>query len=479
MYLAYQLVQRMLVASIFINSIFLTMPKVHAPLLQTTNSSSVSPTVLSLEESSTSLMIVSENQPCHYCTSIANQSSALTSYDPYLSVCQTISYRNGDISDFKDIFSILEDTGNLQSIYLEVDPYRIDLEELSVFTDFLQSHKELRITFCLPVYSNFVWNTMIEDNTFPKVIESYSCFSAAMLSHEQVTVLFPNMLYFIGAEGNGFDDNEQYTMDMAEFIAESVCNGECTVAAESVQRVFSDFYTVLIEELSKRYPDYSNQNIAIFGDSVNGNFGPLCSISSFMNSLSGANIYNFSIGGASAYSNPNDPNYSCCLLTQINAVISGDLSALQPDCLLYENYKNLPDNRTFDKIILEFGLNDYLNNFPIKNEGNNHASDTTEGAYRIAIETLKTQYPDAVIYLVLPNHVFFFENGTVQVNNQGTLEDYVDSISRIAAEYQLPVIDCYHIPGWSYESHSDYSLDGVHPNALGRFELAKRYLSAL
>lgn len=474
-----------LVVFILTSTILPTEAKSVTPVIQTSYIGSSTTTEFELCDETLCLMVIDNNLPYHYCTALPDVSDAQVAqgnatYDNSFASFQCVLNADAGIGSFSTILTSIENTKNLQSLYIELDPLTISDLDYEVFTSYMDRHPELQIVFCLPFHSSAYWNNLVTEHSFLSSVATYRNFSKFMLSYSQVTVLFPNTDYWMISNKQCFDQDEFYSFETATFLATNICKGKYKVNLQRCNSLYSEFAANITFQLTQHYPDLSGKNIAIFGDSINGSFDPLFSISTYMNGLTGANVYNFSIGGASAYSNPGDSNYSICLYEQVIAVLTKDFSRLDNNCKYFSSYVNSDENLDYDIIILEFGLNDYFNNYLIEKDGDPYAETTTKGGYRKSIELLQKRYPNAVIYITLPTHINFFDHGMTQYNNNGTLDDYVNAMRAIAEEYSLPIIDCYSLTGWGDDdSLSIYSLDGVHPNERGRYELALQYILSL
>lgn len=434
-----------------------------------------------LSEEATSLIIVSNSLPYHYCTSIpeltiAGIKNGYEAYDESLVNYQTVFYSNEGIRDYQSILGSISDPHNLRSVYVEVDPATFNESDYKVFTSYMDAHPNISFVFCLPFHSNFYWESQVKDKIFMQTVSNFNKFSDTMLDYPQASVLFPDSDYWMLASKAVFTEEEHYSYEMAYSIAMKIINYRYKVTKDNVNSVFTNFAASITFRMTQHYANLTGKNIAIFGDSINGNFDPAFSIPTYIESMTGANVHNYSIGGATAYSNPGDENYNICMYEQITAVLTKDFSRLDTSCKYFSSYENSSQDMNYDIIILEYGLNDYFSNYDIDNPDNRYSDTTLKGGYRKSIELLQKRYPNAKIYIVLPSHITFFENGTVQTNNNGTLEDYVNAIRSVAREYNLSVIDCYKVSDWDEAELELYSLDGVHPNEAGRYELAKRYV---
>lgn len=123
-------------------------------------------------------------------------------------------------------------------------------------------------------------------------------------------------------------------------------------------------------------------------------------------------------------------------------------------------------------LFIEHGTNDYNFGVPLLNEEDAYDIYTYTGALRSAITTLQEKFPKMRIILVTPTYCWFPEWGhTCETWKPAgvTLRDYVEAEKQIAEELGVEVIDNY--PLFSHTSEEDcyrYTVDGLHPNDLGR-----------
>ncbi|MBQ7955130.1 MAG: SGNH/GDSL hydrolase family protein [Lachnospiraceae bacterium] len=130
-------------------------------------------------------------------------------------------------------------------------------------------------------------------------------------------------------------------------------------------------------------------------------------------------------------------------------------------------------------IVIEYGVNDYLNGLPLENKENPYDKYTFAGALRYVLEFLQDQYPDKQIVLCTPTYCWFpEENADCSRKNTGygVLEDYVNLEKIIGQEYNVMVLDNYHESGIGNGNVSwqEYTEDGLHLNEAGRKLIAKR-----
>lgn len=138
----------------------------------------------------------------------------------------------------------------------------------------------------------------------------------------------------------------------------------------------------------------------------------------------------------------------------------------------------------YDLVIIECSTNDFKLNVDLGEVGvmgdTAFDTDTFCGALRDSIEHILTNYPQKHILLIADTQR---NNASYDVNHTNTaghkLIDYVDALKSIAELYGLPVCDWYRESGFNALTLSQYTTDGLHPNALGYVVLGNLTASAV
>lgn len=127
---------------------------------------------------------------------------------------------------------------------------------------------------------------------------------------------------------------------------------------------------------------------------------------------------------------------------------------------------------TFDLMTIMLGVNDKGHNAPM---GTIDGSDTGTfyGAWNDVISYIITANPRLKVVLLTP-----FNTGSSSVNSLGlNVKDYADAILAIGTKFSIPVVDCFRNAGICPNNWGTYTLDNLHPNALGQ-EWAAGYIIA-
>lgn len=252
-------------------------------------------------------------------------------------------------------------------------------------------------------------------------------------------------------------------------------------------------------ELTK-YTPLAGKTIVTFGDSITGKgSGEGTDIATYLAQLTGATVYNCGFGGCrmTSYSTKSWDAFSMYRIAE--AVSSGDFS-YQADSFaknqteaaaggsvfptyFTDHYKSLStiDFSEVDIITIAYGTNDLTAS---RLKPNDNYTLNFQASLRYSIELIQKAYPHINIYLCTPiyrawtdaqnDHAFVEDSDTKEFGGF-KLTDYVQAVKDVGAEYHLPVMDLYYELGINRQNRLNYfsKTDGTHPNAIGRYTMAK------
>ncbi len=233
--------------------------------------------------------------------------------------------------------------------------------------------------------------------------------------------------------------------------------------------------------------------IVCLGDSIIGNVRDDSSIPAYIESMCRLSTYNGGFGGTTA----------SCIETNGRAAISDNIVSLAElaNAIAYDDFsvQNAGINRYvsvdyfpealygFDDIdwsnveivVIEHGVNDYLNGVALDNQENPYDVTSYGGALRHTLRQLQANRPDLRIILCTPTYCWIYSEGLScqEINyGGGYLEDYVNLELQIAQEFGVEIIDNFHESGigGEFENWSQYTEDGLHLNDAGRKLIAER-----
>lgn len=384
-----------------------------------------------------------------------------------------LSYTIPDYDTLKAFFVTLQGNAPIKKIYLGLDPAKLSGEQA---TELIAMLPDTVFSIFLYPRSLDQWKEIQESDS---LLSAYHDLTVTLISLPLVKVYpFFAQEWVIANPDNYLTSNElKDDIDLRIYLYSLFANEsrDCCIREEDAEILFDQFHELIVaaKEGAVFFPDLSSRKIVFLGDSVIGNFTDRRSIPAYLHDLAGAATYNCGWGGATA-----TDTGLCCLHPVLDALISGNLQELPTDVQAYTGLSQLYAAETPSSLnspdtvfVLHYGINDYYLGLPLETSD---PLDTNSfaGAMRNGITRLKQAFPQASIVIILPNHIFTFENGTEVLSDHGMVyEDYIDTLSQIALDYNLPVLDAYHqiINGEKTYVHVD---DNTHPNDYGRFQIA-------
>jgi len=267
-------------------------------------------------------------------------------------------------------------------------------------------------------------------------------------------------------------------------------------------------YDMLTDDVKSRLGvPLIGKTIAFMGDSVIGNFYDSTGIPAIVAEKTGATVINCGFGGTRmAYNHGESIQY-----TYMNAISGAGLAGAiasgtwtdqdaaiagltgVPD-YFSERLTTLKgiDWSEVDFIMWEYGTNDFANGVELEDTNDPTNLFAYENAYRYAIETILTEYPNIRIIPITPTYRWY-QSGGVFTEDSNThtetdyggsthkLTDFVAMAEEVSKDYQLPCIDDYYTLGANQYTRLAYfdSTDGTHPNASGRQRMAEHISAQL
>ena len=125
-----------------------------------------------------------------------------------------------------------------------------------------------------------------------------------------------------------------------------------------------------------------------------------------------------------------------------------------------------------DVVVIFGGTNDHGHGDAPMGTNDDRTVDTFFGAYHVLLEKTVKKYSGAEIVVVTPLH----RAEETREKDDLTLQDYVNSIRQVAAQYPVKVLDLYErsvIRGDIPEIAEKLTTDGLHPNDEGHAILAE------
>ena len=212
----------------------------------------------------------------------------------------------------------------------------------------------------------------------------------------------------------------------------------------------------------------SDTTVVILGDSIFDQHRDSSNASTLVEKLTGAQIINLALGGASA---------ARAVYWEDDPTVYADIfrNELSDTADLKEQIENLGKEKTI--FVIEIGLNDYFGASIPVNPDDPLDEYTTYGAIHSAIGRIKDLYPDSDIVIMIPGIIGINDNGTTPYQEGGDLlRTYRDVIKKAGDETGSYIFDIAEKLGETTENTSELLKDGVHFNMYGRsllgYELA-------
>jgi lysophospholipase L1-like esterase len=134
-----------------------------------------------------------------------------------------------------------------------------------------------------------------------------------------------------------------------------------------------------------------------------------------------------------------------------------------------------------DLLTIFLGTNDYGGNRTLGSYQDTSADQTFYGDTRRVIEAVLDHKPGIELVMITPPVRGAYPDQPVNPapNASGAyLWQYVEAIQRVAADYDVPVIDAYHDSGIGFDNLAELTFDNLHPNAAGQALLADLMMDA-
>lgn len=238
------------------------------------------------------------------------------------------------------------------------------------------------------------------------------------------------------------------------------------------------------------------KKIVNFGDSIYGNVRPPMDVSTHIENLTGAKVYNGAFGGCRMAKHIGHWD-AFSMYRLADAIATGDWS-LQDTALGYDDrtsYAEAPlatlksvDWATVDTITIAYGSNDYNGNNRLENSDNNKDTDYYGGALRYSIERILSAYPNIKIVIISSTWRWYMDANKNYTESSDeakndirlSIADYNQKAKEIADEYHLPFIDNYTI-GINKHNRLNYfsTSDGAHHTKNGIDLLARHIVNEL
>lgn len=231
----------------------------------------------------------------------------------------------------------------------------------------------------------------------------------------------------------------------------------------------------------------AGKTVVGFGDSIFGYVRDSTSVLSHVANETGATVHNVGFGGCRMATHPTTGYAAFSMWALAKAVVDKDWTTQDAQAASGSSYfaehlallKTIDFNKV-DIAVIHYGANDFAAGNPgVKiDNANDHDDYTTMcGALRYSIEKLLTAYPHLQIFIDLPTYRWWPDTGVYPDTYTNYLgkkyHEYADALRGVAAEYNLPVIDCFYSLGVNKLNVATMTSDGAHHSTIGRQRLGE------
>lgn len=366
--------------------------------------------------------------------------------------------------------TVLFNTETVQSVYLGINPMRMDGAYWDELKELMQNFSETKFVVLLTHPSK---EDLVEEQVFDKWERSLRQGVDYLDGLENVHLSYVGSEEWIFVNDSNFAEHNAYTDEMALYItADALMNKLYGVDKDNLQQII-DKQKNLILDIQKGVYDYKNlsdKTILLVGDSIFGDKVGSFSIAGAIGDLTGARTYNLGSGGMSAATRPDIKCGAWGLVQEllgsedssnkwgISPFFVEQASRAREDGLLNDmSGENL-------YFVLSFGLNDYFEGLPIGNIGDKDIQ-TYVGAMETVLSTLKERYPEAVCVVLGQNYITEMERGMRLQGAEGNvLNDYREALRDLAEYLDIHYIDINQELKLTKQTVDEYLSDGTHPN---------------
>lgn len=322
-----------------------------------------------------------------------------------------------------------------------------------------------------------------EEAEWQAVIDKYTEAAALLTQEENVKVFYACDREWLVCNESNYEEEKMPAEDVATTLLAYYTRGEYQLTGENYREHMARTRELIADwrRDDRKAAGVQDRMLVFIGDSTFGNFDGSLAITGVVEAFTGARVLNCGYGGMAAADGSLDtPDLS----ELIHAIRREDSSAIRgennaPAVVTAQELKRSLGQGEKAIIFILFGINDYIEGFPIRKE-DLFATDTYEGALRTAIEDLQTMFPLAELVLMSPNYIYYNHCGTDPVGEgKYVFSDYVEAMLGIAEEYRLTVIDNYGGLGIDSDNVMAYLQDEIHLNEAGRFAAGMRVLEQL
>lgn len=388
-----------------------------------------------------------------------------------------------EVRTVKELTAYLDcafNSGNIiDTVYIGLDPYTLYKSgattegemaaEMSGLFDYIIQHPDVTFEVLLPSPSMEYWIALDAEDA-DNALLSYQYVISCMAPHTNAICHFcGDREWLVMNPYNYSGEFAQNPLISEKIMLFAFCDGEFEVNVTDASGHLDTLRNMIVISRTNPapYPDLSDKTIVFFGDSILGLDYGSYSIPGVIHGLTGADFYNYAIGGTTGCDSDTATDKDNSFTDQMDKFLShadfytGDNTQFPYDKISDENLV----------FVINYGFNDYLRCY---------APDDLYQALSTEITRLKSEYPEAQIIIMVPHENVYAGTGTPAPNESDIyLTEYADAARQLAADQGLTLLDVPAIVEVDSSNHRDYFRDGCHYNEPGRFSMAQHIINAV
>lgn len=397
------------------------------------------------------------------------------------------------LTSFSDIKSTLDivlgANPEVGTVYLELDPvslWKEAGEKEKKWNTLVQENLLDVMSSCpgttfeiLLAYPEIAYWEMLEESSLDGYLETYQKMADAVEVLENVLVFYVGAEQWLNSNPENYEDAFKLNASVERNIfLSTLCDRKYLVNSEGISAKLDELKTLILEhgEKAASYPRLEEWSLVFVGDSIIGYDMGSSSIPGAVGALSGATVYNCGKNGATA----------ACMeegvlsLAEVVQALQGQIPDRVTEPSQRENLEAFLSEAT-DKeklcFLINFGLNDYFLGLPLENAEDPYDINTYAGALRTGVRTLQETYPQADFVIMIPTYTTLYQEGTEIMSTQGAvLTEYRETARKVAEELEILCKDNYADLPIDMNNHTQYLLDGCHPNEGCRFLIGEQII---
>lgn len=389
------------------------------------------------------------------------------------SASEYVDFLSKDFSDaMKESLRKHENEQNVENVLFLIDPltlyhsgdkseYKKDIDKY--IGSIVGDNPNVKFRSIFPCHSMEYYQQMGED-VYDDIIEAYTVYAEVLSDYDNMLFDFQGNQEWVISNPNMFEDinADKMTEEAGLHLFLQTLSNFYVTDASRVDDEAGDLLTRIKDYDPEEYtaPDLSDLNMIVIGDSIFGNYSGKTSIQGVLHDFTGINVYVHATGGMTASSR------------LVGEIMGGnlDLSAIGSELASNDGSEAL--------FVVEFGFNDYFEQFDPDDKSDPKNEETYAGALRVGIQKIKEHYPDALIIVTAPGYL---ANEKEYEQKEGplnyTLQSYREAAKSVAESEEVYFYDFSErvdINSDNYAYYMEVNYDEYcHYNENGRLLVAK------